>query len=66
MNMSFEGMSISELSSLSFFATTTSGSKLLEPLCDKIGLPIDKVYKLQKIILKIIFFNLIIFFLNLG
>lgn len=41
--MSFEGMSISELSSLSFFATTTSGSKLLEPLCDKIGLPIDKV-----------------------
>ena len=39
-NMSFEGMSLADLS---FFATTTSGSKLLEPLCDKIGLPIDKV-----------------------
>ena len=44
-NMSFESMpSLADLSfSTTYFATTTTGSKLLEPLCDKIGLPIDKV-----------------------
>ena len=49
MNMSFEGMEMPSIelpmsiAELSFFSTTTSGSKLLEPLCDTIGLPIDKV-----------------------
>ena len=34
---------MSSLHEMSFFSTSTQGSRLLEPWCDVIGLPIDKV-----------------------